>query len=156
LFIIPSLKSCLRNQLTSKASASGVLHLEASLSGNKYIPAGTVLAQILPDLATQKEAELKLAVSPAEIMSLKRGQSVRLRIAENVPSPMTLTGRIDAIDVAPTVNAKVGNYFKVQARVPLSERQRQTLHYGIAGQAAVITGTKTYWQYFVDKMFNHQ
>ncbi|MGV7813206.1 HlyD family efflux transporter periplasmic adaptor subunit, partial [Mycobacterium kansasii] len=82
--------------------------LEASLSGNKYIPAGTVLAQILPDLATQKEAELKLAVSPAEIMSLKRGQSVRLRIAENVPSPMTLTGRIDAIDVAPTVNAKVG------------------------------------------------
>lgn len=139
-----------------KASASGVLHLEASLSGNKYIPAGTVLAQILPDLATQKEVELKLAVSPAEIMSLKRGQSVRLRIAENVPSPMTLTGRIDAIDVAPTVNAKVGNYFKVQARVPLSERQRQTLHYGIAGQAAVITGTKTYWQYFVDKMFNHQ
>ncbi|RNE06377.1 bacteriocin secretion accessory protein [Lacticaseibacillus paracasei] len=139
-----------------EASASGVLHLEASLSGNKYIPAGTVLAQILPDLATQKEVELKLAVSPAEIMSLKRGQSVRLRIAENVPSPMTLTGRIDAIDVAPTVNAKVGNCFKVQARVPLSERQRQTLHYGIAGQAAVITGTKTYWQYFVDKMFNHQ
>ena len=89
-------------------------------------------------------------------MSLKRGQSVRLRIAENVPSPMTLTGRIDAIDVAPTVNAKVGNYFKVQARVPLSKQQRQTLHYGIAGQAAVITGTKTYWQYFVDKMFNHQ
>ncbi len=28
-----------------KASASGVLHLEASLSGNKYIPAGTVLAR---------------------------------------------------------------------------------------------------------------
>ncbi|RXT57938.1 bacteriocin secretion accessory protein [Lacticaseibacillus chiayiensis] len=145
-----------RQQYQVKAPASGVLHLEAALSGNKYIPTGTVLAQILPDLAKQQEADLKLAVSPAEVMSLKRGQTVRLRIARNVPTPMAVTGRIYAVDVAPTVNPKTGNFFKAQARVHLSKAQRRSLYYGIGGEASVITGTKTYWQYFADKMFNRQ
>lgn len=145
-----------RNNYQVKAPAAGILHLEAALSGNKYIPTGTVLAQILPDLAKQKEADLKLAISPAEVMSLKRGQNVRLRIARNVPTPMTVTGRIYAVDVAPTVNPKTCNYFKAQARVHLSKTHQQSLYYGIAGEATLITGTKTYWQYFVDKMFNRQ
>ncbi|HAJ54836.1 MAG TPA: bacteriocin secretion accessory protein, partial [Lactobacillus sp.] len=87
-----------RNNYQVKAPAAGILHLEAALSGNKYISTGTVLAQILPDLAKQKEADLKMAISPAEVMSLKRGQNVRLRIARNVPMPMTITGRIYAVD----------------------------------------------------------
>ncbi|BAN75297.1 truncated lactococcin ABC transporter ATP-binding component [Lacticaseibacillus casei DSM 20011 = JCM 1134 = ATCC 393] len=145
-----------RNNYQVKAPAAGILHLEAALSGNKYISTGTVLAQILPDLAKQKEADLKMAISPAEVMSLKRGQNVRLRIARNVPMPMTITGRIYAVDVAPTVNPKTGNYFKAQARVHLSKTHQQSVYYGIAGEATVITGTKTYWQYFVDKMFNRQ
>lgn len=139
-----------------KASASGVLHLESALAGNQYVPSGSVLARILPDLTEQTAADIKLGVSPTEIMSIKRGQKVRLRIAENVPTPTILDGRVYAIDVAPTRDPKVGNFFTVKARVKLSKSQRQALYYGLAGQASVITGTKTYWDYFADKMFNHR
>lgn len=139
-----------------KASAGGVLHLETALAGNQYVPSGSVLARILPDLTEQTAADIKLGVSPTEIMSIKRGQKVRLRIAENVPTPTILDGRVYAIDVAPTRDPKVGNFFTVKARVKLSKSQRQSLYYGLAGQASVITGTKTYWDYFADKMFNHR
>ncbi|OFR98435.1 bacteriocin ABC transporter permease [Lactobacillus sp. HMSC068F07] len=139
-----------------KASANGVLHLETELTGNQYVPSGSVLAKILPDLANQTVANLRLVVSPAEIMSVKRGQNVRLRVAENVPTPMTLDGKIHAIDIAPTRDSKLGNYFNVKARVSLSKQQRNSLYYGLAGQASVVTGTKTYWNYFADKMLGNK
>lgn len=138
-----------------KAPASGILHINTSVSGNRLIAAGTQLAQIMPEISKQRRAKLSMLVSPNVVTSLYQGQTVRLRIARDVPTPVILSGRLSSVAVGPTIT-KSGNLFQVVANVALTPQLTKQLHYGMAGQASIITGKKTYWQYVVDRLFNRE
>lgn len=47
-----------------------------------------------------------------------------------------------------------GNFFKLEAETKLSDKQSQNLRYGLEGRAVMITGKKTYFQYYVDQFLN--
>ena len=129
------------------------MHLDNSLQGKQYLPSGATLAEIYPVIKHQKQVRLTLAVSPTEITSVKLGQKVRLQITRNVPVPLILTGIVSSIDTAPTVT-KNGNLFMVTANVSLSKQQARSLHYGLTGKVSIITGQKTYFNFWRDRLFN--
>lgn len=139
--------------VTVKAPATGTLHLDNSLQGKQYLPSGATLAEIYPVIKHQKQVRLTLAVSPTEITSVKLGQKVRLQIARNVPVPLILTGIVSSIDTAPTVT-KNGNLFMVTANVAINQQQARSLHYGLSGKVSIITGKKTYFNFWKDRLFN--
>lgn len=138
---------------TLKAPTTGVLHLDDSLRGKKYLPSGTTLAEIYPVLQHQKKVALTLMVIPNDITSIKKSQNVRLKIARHVPVPLVLNGKVTQIDSGPTVT-KDTNVFKVTAQVNLTPKQARTLRYGLAGEVSIITGKKTYWNFLKDQLLN--
>lgn len=117
------------------------------------MPSGTTLAEIYPVLKHQKQIKLTLAVSPTEITSVKQGQKVRLQVSRNIPVPIILNGIVSNIDTAPTIT-KNGNLFMVTANVSLSKQQARSLHYGLTGKVSIITGQKTYFNFWRDRLFN--
>ena len=141
------------SDVTVKAPTSGTLHIDASLQGKHYVPSGTTLAEIYPVLKHQKQIKLTLAVSPTEITSVKQGQKVRLQVSRNIPVPIILNGIVSNIDTAPTIT-KNGNLFMVTANVSLSKQQARSLHYGLTGKVSIITGQKTYFNFWRDRLFN--
>ncbi|ERL65891.1 bacteriocin secretion accessory protein [Schleiferilactobacillus shenzhenensis] len=134
-----------------KAPRSGTLHIDGSQLGKKYVPSGNALAEIYPVITDQRMVTITLPVSANETIGVKRGQRVRLRIARNVPTPITLDGIIKAIDIAPTIT-KNGNFFQVTARAQITSKEASMLRYGIDGDASIIVGKKTYLQYIVDNL----
>lgn len=138
---------------TIKAPTTGVLHVDYSLEGKKYLPSGTDLAEVYPVLQHQKKVALTLTVLPNDIISVKKGQNVRLKIARHVPVPLVLNGNITQIDSGPTVT-KDTNVFKVTAEVNVTPKQARTLRYGLSGEVSIITGKKTYWNFLKDQLLN--
>uniref|UniRef100_UPI003BAAC02B HlyD family efflux transporter periplasmic adaptor subunit n=1 Tax=Lacticaseibacillus paracasei TaxID=1597 RepID=UPI003BAAC02B len=106
-----------------------------------------------PVLKHQKQIKLTLAVSPTEITSVKQGQKVRLQVSRNIPVPIILNGIVSNIDTAPAIT-KNGNLFMVTANVSLSKQQARSLHYGLTGKVSIITGQKTYFNFWRDRLFN--
>jgi transport protein comB len=64
-----------------------------------------------------------------------------------------LTSTISSIDTTAT-KTEQGNFFKLEAETKLSDKQSQNLRYGLEGRAVMITGKKTYFQYYVDQFLN--
>lgn len=64
-----------------------------------------------------------------------------------------LTFTISSIDTTAT-KTEQGNFFKLEAETKLSDKQSQNLRYGLEGRAVMITGKKTYFQYYVDQFLN--
>jgi len=61
-----------------------------------------------------------------------------------------LKSKISNIDNNATKTEK-GNFFKVEAEISLTDVQAKKIRYGIEGRAVVITGSKTYFDYYLDQ-----
>ena len=61
-----------------------------------------------------------------------------------------LKSKISNIDNNATKTEK-GNFFKVEAEISLTDAQAKKIRYGIEGRAVVITGSKTYFDYYLDQ-----
>ncbi|MBF1112429.1 MAG: competence protein ComB, partial [Streptococcus sp.] len=57
---------------------------------------------------------------------------------------------ISNIDSNATKTEK-GNFFKVEAETSLTDEQAEKLRYGIEGRVVMITGQKTYFNYYLDQ-----
>lgn len=60
---------------------------------------------------------------------------------------------IQNMDTSAT-RTKQGNFFKVEALVPLNTQQAKRLSYGLEGKVTLITHKTTYLNYLLDKVFN--
>lgn len=78
---------------------------------------------------------------------------LRMSIYQNVPKPLLLTGKIISIDSYPT-RTKTGNFYKVTPETKLTKNLLDKIRYGIQGKAVVITGKKTFFDYYKDKILN--
>ncbi|WP_416353402.1 bacteriocin secretion accessory protein [Agrilactobacillus fermenti] len=144
-----------RQNYTVRAKKTGILHVDARNIGKQYLGAGTALAQIYPLIEAQTKLKVVTMIPADQIVGLKQGQKLRLRIAQKVPRPLVLNGTVTKIDVAPTTTNK-GNYFQVTARIDPSLAQRRNLRYGLNGTASVITGEKTFFNYYKDKVLGQK
>ncbi|WP_218653496.1 HlyD family efflux transporter periplasmic adaptor subunit, partial [Streptococcus pluranimalium] len=138
---------------TIKAPQDGIVHLLKSLSKTSIIPKGTEIAQILPDMNQTKKVMITYYVNSNDIATIKRGQSVRLRLDKISNQDVVLLGKVKAIDASST-ETKEGNLFKVKAQATISEADSRILKYGMQGRVTSIIGKKTFFNYYKDKMLN--
>lgn len=139
---------------TVRAKTTGILHVAQTTSGKNYLSPGTTLAEIYPLIDDKTKLTVIVPISPDEIVGLKKGQTLRFKISQKVPRPMLINGVIEKIDVAPTVTER-GNYFQVTAKINPTTAQRRNLRYGLSGSVSVVTGEKTFFNYYRDKLFNN-
>ncbi|MEY8458945.1 bacteriocin secretion accessory protein [Lactococcus ileimucosae] len=133
------------------AEKEGVLHVLPNILENKTIPVGTPIAQIYPPLKNKTQVYLVSYIPSTQISGIKRGQKVRFTIQQNLPKTEILIGTIYQIDSAPTP-LKNGNAYKVSALVTLDKKELSYIRYGLEGKCVVITGQKTYFNYYLDKI----
>ncbi|MXQ48673.1 bacteriocin secretion accessory protein [Streptococcus pneumoniae] len=138
---------------TIKAPQDGIVHLLKSLSKTSIIPKGTEIAQILPDMNQTKKVMITYYVNSNDIATIKRGQTVRLRLDKISNKDVVLLGKVKAIDASST-ETKEGNLFKVKAQATISEADSRILKYGMQGRVTSIIGKKTFFNYYKDKMLN--
>lgn len=135
------------------AREDGVLHLNPKATSSILVPEGTLLAQLYPLLINEKRVKITAYISSKDIASLKVGDTIRFTTLDDLNKQQKLTSTISSIDTTAT-NTEQGNFFKLEAETKLSDKQSQNLRYGLEGRAVMITGKKTYFQYYVDQFLN--
>jgi competence factor transport accessory protein ComB len=127
--------------------------------GVKTIAAGTPIAQIYPAFSAGVRVAVTTYISSRDIAGVSLGQAMRLSVAQSLPQPLVLSGKVTHIDTASTAlssDAKTSvNYFKVQSEVVLSREDLSKVRYGLQGEISIIIGQKTYFNYFKDKILGN-
>lgn len=98
------------------ANSNGVLHLNNQIKGESYIPQGTVIGQIYPNLSKAKTVTITYYVNSNYINQLKKQQTVRFTLDTVGKTPTVIEGKIVSLDKVAT-ETKNGNFFKVTAKV---------------------------------------
>lgn len=145
----------IRKEATSLyANSNGVLHLNSQIKGESYIPQGTVIGQIYPNLSKAKNVAITYYVNSNYINQLKKQQTVRFTLDTVGKTPTVIEGEIVSLDKAAT-ETKNGNYFKVTAKVNVTSQDRENLTYGMQGKVVSVIAKKTFFNYFKDKLLNN-
>ena len=136
------------------ANSNGVLHLNSQIKGESYIPQGTVIGQIYPNLSEAKNVAITYYVNSNYINQLKKQQTVRFTLNTVGKTPTVIKGEIVSLDKAAT-ETKNGNFFKVTAKVNVTSQDRENLTYGMQGKVVSVIAKKTFFNYFKDKLLNN-
>ena len=145
----------IRKEATSLyANSNGVLHLNSQIKGESYIPQGTVIGQIYPNLSEAKNVAITYYVNSNYINQLKKQQTVRFTLNTVGKTPTVIKGEIVSLDKAAT-ETKNGNFFKVTAKVNVTSQDRENLTYGMQGKVVSVIAKKTFFNYFKDKLLNN-
>ena len=145
----------IRKEATSLyANSNGVLHLNSQIKGESYIPQGTVIGQIYPNLSKAKNVAITYYVNSNYINQLKKQQTVRFTLNTVGKTPTVIEGEIVSLDKAAT-ETKNGNFFKVTAKVNVTSQDREHLTYGMQGKVVSVIAKKTFFNYFKDKLLNN-
>ncbi|MGT2835745.1 bacteriocin secretion accessory protein [Streptococcus hyointestinalis] len=136
------------------ANSNGVLHLNNQIKGESYIPQGTVIGQIYPNLSKAKTVTITYYVNSNYINQLKKQQTVRFTLDTVGKTPTVIEGKIVSLDKVAT-ETKNGNFFKVTAKVNVTSQDREHLTYGMQGKVVSVIVKKTFFNYFKDKLLNN-
>ncbi|MCI6871764.1 bacteriocin secretion accessory protein [Streptococcus hyointestinalis] len=136
------------------ANSNGVLHLNNQIKGESYIPQGTVIGQIYPNLSKAKTVTITYYVNSNYINQLKKQQTVRFTLDTVGKTPTVIEGKIVSLDKVAT-ETKNGNFFKVTAKVNVTSQDREHLTYGMQGKVVSVIAKKTFFNYFKDKLLNN-
>ena len=145
----------IRKEATSLyANSNGVLHLNSQIKGESYIPQGTVIGQIYPNLSEAKNVAITYYVNSNYINQLKKQQTVRFTLNTVGKTPTVIKGEIVSLDKAAT-ETKNGNFFKVTAKDNVTSQDRENLTYGMQVKVVSVIAKKTFFNYFKDKLLNN-
>lgn len=136
------------------ANSNGVLLLNNQIKGESYIPQGTVIGQIYPNLSKAKTVTITYYVNSNYINQLKKQQTVRFTLDTVGKTPTVIEGKIVSLDKVAT-ETKNGNFFKVTAKVNVTSQDREHLTYGMQGKVVSVIAKKTFFNYFKDKLLNN-
>ena len=133
------------------AQEDGILHLIET--ENKYVAPGTVVAQLYPVIMKAKKIKLVAYIPSKDVSHIKKGMPMRFTAYDSSKDKLVLEAKIQNMDTSAT-RTKQGNFFKVEALVPLNTQQAKRLSYGLEGKVTLITHKTTYLNYLLDKVFN--
>lgn len=140
-------------KLRITASETGILHLNQEVADASLVSPGTLLATLYPLLEEEKEVYIEAYIPSRLISSLAVGDALRFQTQDVSNKEVVLETRIQTIDMKAT-KTKAGNFFKITAKVNLSDKQVSLVRYGMEGKLIVITGKKTYLDYYMDFLLN--
>ncbi|MEX2784866.1 bacteriocin secretion accessory protein [Streptococcus sp. H49] len=132
---------------------TGIVHVNPEVIDSEIISEGTTIAQIYPSIEEKKEVNIETYIPSDAISTLEVGDEVKFKMQDSANNDTTLTSKITSIDSNAT-QTEEGNYFKVIAKTRLSKKQVGKLKYGISGNLVIITGKKTYFNYYIDQFLN--
>lgn len=136
-----------------KAETSGVLHVKEEVKGMNEIPEGTVIAQIYPKLTVNSKLNIRLNIPVSDISSIHEGQVAKLSNYRQHAKPLIITGTISSISTSP-IRTEHGNYYEVRAKTSLEKSQLNYIRYGYQGTTVIITGSKSYFNYYKDLLLH--
>ena len=135
------------------AQMDGVLHLNSELKGSNLVAEGTVLAHIYPKIMSEKKVTLVTYISSKDISTVKIGDKIRFITADDTNKQLVLESKISSIDANAT-QTKQGNFFRVESETSVNQEQAKKLRYGLEGKFIMVTGLKTYFDYYMEKLFH--
>ncbi|HEM2744207.1 TPA: bacteriocin secretion accessory protein [Streptococcus suis] len=135
------------------STVAGIVHMNNEVLNAELIPEGTLIAQIYPIIADEKKVLIETYIPSSDISSLKVGDKIKFKNEDSSNKELTLISKISSIDSNAT-KTETGSYFKVVSEVKLSDKETQALKYGTSGEIVVVTGEKTYLDYYLDKFLN--
>ncbi len=138
---------------TVTAPVGGVLHVNEEIKGMSEIPAGTTVAELYPALTDKTALDVVLAVPVSDIPQVRQGQTVRLSNYHSSAKPLIVTATVHSVASSPT-RTEQGNYYEVRARVATRKGQAEQLRYGFQGETVIITGKKTFFNYYKDQLLH--
>lgn len=137
-----------------KAATSGILNVDSNFLGMETIAVGVTIAEIFPNMREQQEIELSILLPTTDIVGIKKGLTVRFKLIQSIPKMKLLEGEIKNVSVAPA-DYEEGSYFEVKARVAVSEADLEVIDYGLRGEAVIIIGEKTFFNYYKEKIISN-
>lgn len=84
-----------------------------------------------------------------KIGAIKKGQTLYFQVANASGTMDRLVGKVKEIGVYP-INLRGNNVYEVICKA----KSKKNLKYGMEGNATIITGKSTYFEYFKDKILN--
>ncbi|TYC49588.1 HlyD family efflux transporter periplasmic adaptor subunit [Weissella muntiaci] len=109
---------------------------------------------IYPSLEPKTPLTVTFYLPSNKLPGVKVGQKIRYAVNQDLPKPMVINGEIIKIDAVST-EMKTGNYFKIVASIPRQNKNTiKNIRYGSQGKVIVITGKKTWFNYFKDKLLD--
>lgn len=132
------------------APEDGIVHLNPETSNSVIIPEGNLIAQLYPLLTTEKRVKITAYISSKDIAQIKVGDQIRFTTIDNISKQQNLTSTISSIDTSATKTEK-GSFFKVEAETKLTNQEAKKIRYGLEGRIVMITGKKSYFQYYLDQ-----
>ena len=134
-----------------KAAEDGVLHLNTEARSSKMVPEGTVLAQLYPLIDKEGKVKLTAYLNSKDIAGIQVGGSVRFTTVNDANKQIILTSTITGIDTTAT-KTETGNFFKIEADTDLTADQAEKIRYGLEGRLNLITGKKSFLNYYLDRL----
>lgn len=136
---------------TISSPKSGVLHVVDEMKSKNWIATGTTIAQIYPSLNVGKTIHIITYINSEEMSSVHLNDWLKFTSKKEITDNLTLKCKISEISVAPEKTAK-GSFFKVTAHTKVTKENKTNLRYGLEGSVSIITGKKTYFDYYKDKI----
>ena len=143
------------SKTTITASESGVLHLNQDVVGSNVVAEGTILAQVYPEINDESVVKITGYLPSSEIASVTVGDKVRFSTQDDKGETFNLSAKLSSIDSSAT-RTENGNFFKVEADFKLSKEESKLLKYGLEGRLILITGKKSYLNYYLDKFIGEK
>lgn len=105
---------------------------------------------LMPMIAAKKKVKIITYVPSNKVSTIKKGQKINFSVSTGDGLTNRLTGRVKEIGVYP-VNVNKQSGYEIISTAKIND---ENVKYGMQGNATIVTGSSTYFEYFLDKILN--
>lgn len=105
---------------------------------------------LMPMIAAKKKVKIITYVPSNKVSTIKKGQKINFSVSTGDGLTNRLTGRVKEIGVYP-VNVNKQSGYEIISTAKIND---ENVKYGMQGNATIVTGSSTFFEYFLDKILN--
>lgn len=105
---------------------------------------------LMPMIAAKKQVKIITYVPSNKVSAIKKGQTINFSVPTGDGLTSRLIGKVREIGVYP-VNINKQSGYEIISTAKIND---ENVKYGMQGNATILTGSSTYFEYFLDKILN--
>ena len=105
---------------------------------------------LMPMIAAKKKVKIITYVPSNKFSTIKKGQKINFSVSTGDGLTSRLIGKVREIGVYP-VNVNKQSGYEIISTAKIND---ENVKYGMQGNATIVTGSSTYFEYFLDKVLN--
>lgn len=105
---------------------------------------------LMPMIAAKKKVKIITYVPSNKVSTIKKGQTINFSVSTGDGLTSRLTGEVKEIGVYP-VNVNKQSGYEIISTAKIND---ENVKYGMQGNTTIVTGSSTYFEYFLDKVLN--